>query len=37
MRSSRFLMLGTMALALAGPAAAQLALTGELAVNTLTT
>lgn len=37
MRSFRFLMLGTMALALAGPAAAQLALTGELAVNTLTT
>lgn len=37
MQSSRFLKLGTMALALAGPAAAQLALTGELAVNTLTT
>lgn len=37
MQTSRFLQLGTLALTLAGPAAAQLALTGELAVNTITT
>ena len=37
MRRSRFSKIGTMALALAAPAAAQIALTGELAVNTLTT
>lgn len=37
MRKFRFSMFATMVLALAGPAVAQVALTGELAVNTLTT